>query len=156
MNQPKSNKGKEITGYIKLCLPAKKATPGPPIGPAFGQKGISGAEFAKQFNEITKKMDDGTPVRVKVTAFSNRTFIFELLGTPVSYYLKKHANIEKGGSTPGRSIAGTISMQSLKEIAEIKMKDGMSARDIDAAIKIIAGSARAMGLKINKGDANDE
>lgn len=151
-----TTKGKEIAGYISLCIPARKATPGPPIGPAFGQKGVSGVEFSKQFNDSTKKMEEGTPVRVKVTVYSNRTFTFELLGTPASYYLKKYSNLEKGSSEPGRTSAGTIKKSDLRTIAEIKIKDGLSARNIDKAIQIIAGSARSMGLKIvdNEG-AND-
>ncbi|WP_342261784.1 50S ribosomal protein L11 [Alphaproteobacteria bacterium endosymbiont of Tiliacea citrago] len=143
-----TTKGKEIAGYICLCLPARKATPGPPIGPAFGQKGVSGAEFAKQFNEVTKKLEENTPVRVRVSVYTNRTFTFVLLGTPVSHYLKQSAKIAKGGSEAGRSVAGTITKSDLKAIAEIKMQEGLSARSIESAMKIIAGSARAMGLTI--------
>lgn len=147
MSKAVNTKGKEIAGYISLCLPARKATPGPPVGPAFGQKGVSGAEFAKQFNEATKKMEENVPVRVKVTVYTNRTFTFELLGTPASHYLKKFKKLDKGSSEPGRVSAGTITKAEIREIAEIKMKEGLSARNIEAAIKIIAGSARAMGLK---------
>lgn len=143
-----TTKGKEISGYIHLCIPSRKATPGPPIGPAFGQKGVSGVEFAKQFNEVTKKMDENIPVRVKVSVYTNRTFTFELLGTPVSYYLKKFANVLKGGSEAGRTVAGTLTKENILTIAQIKMNDGLSATDINAAAKIVEGSARSMGLKV--------
>lgn len=148
MSKATTTKGKEIAGYISLCLPARKATPGPPVGPAFGQKGVSGAEFAKQFNEATKKIEENTPVRVKVTVYTNRTFTFVLLGTPVSYYLKQYANLSKGGAEPGRTVSATLKKSDLRSIAEIKIKDGLSARNIDNAMSIVAGSARSMGIKI--------
>lgn len=152
----KNTKRKEIAGYIKLCIPAKKATPGPPIGPAFGQKGVSGADFVKQFNEATKKLEEGTPVRVTVTVYTNKTFSFELLGTPVSYYLRKYANIEKGSSEPGRNLVGTIQKSSIKKIAEIKMNEGLSARNTQKSELIIMGSAKSMGLKIIEDESKNE
>lgn len=154
MSKVSNKKGKQITGYINLCLPAQGATPAPPVGPAFGQKGLSGMEFCKQFNEATKKIEAKTPVRVKITAYNDRSFSFELLGSPVSYYLKKFAKLTKGSSEPGRSFVGTIDETNIKEIAKIKINEGLSARNIDQATKIIEGSARSIGLKIIRENEN--
>lgn len=147
-NESKSKSKKTITGYVKFDIPAGKATPSPPIGPALGQKGIPSMEFCKQFNDATKNMTPNTPIRVLLTAFSDKSFTFELKGSPVSYYLKKYAKISSGSKEPGRSFVATIDDTSIEEIAKIKMLEGLSARSVEEAKKIIAGSARSMGLKV--------
>lgn len=143
----KSSK-KTITGIIKLTITAAKATPSPPIGPALGQKGIPSMEFCKQFNDATKNYTPNKQVRVGITAFSDRSFSFELQGTPVSYYIKQFAKIEKGSKEPGRNLISSITDSDIEEIAKIKIKEGLSARTLESAKKIIAGSARSMGIKV--------
>ncbi len=138
---------KKITGYLKLQVPAGAATPSPPIGPALGQRGLNIMEFCKAFNAKTQEMEKGMPVPTVITIFSDKSFTFATKTPPAAYYLKKAAKIQKGGATPGKAVAGTVTMAQCREIAEAKMKD-LNATDLDAATKIIAGSARAMGLEV--------
>ena len=142
---------KKITGYIKLQVPAGKANPSPPIGPALGQRGLNIMEFCKAFNAATQKMEPGTPVPVVITAFQDKSFTFAMKQPPVTYWLKKEAKITSGSKTPGKGAkVGTITKAQVRAIAEGKMKD-LNANDIDAATKIIEGSARAMGLDVVEG-----
>lgn len=143
-----SKAGKTIAGFIKLQIAAGKASPSPPVGPALGQKGLNMMEFCKAFNDQTKNFEPGSPVRVGIVAYTDRTFEFEIKGAPVSYLIRKVLKIEKGSSTPGRSSVGSITQQQIREVAEQKIKQGLSARDVDQAMKIVAGSARSMGLRI--------
>jgi large subunit ribosomal protein L11 len=138
---------KKITGYIKLQVPAGKANPSPPIGPALGQRGLNIMQFVKEFNAATQGMEPGMPVPVVITAFADRTFTFVTKTPPVSYFLKKAAGIAKGSSTTGRGVAGRVTMAQCREIAEAKMKD-LNAHTVDAATQMIVGSARSMGLEV--------
>jgi large subunit ribosomal protein L11 len=138
---------KKIIAYIKLQVPAGKANPSPPIGPALGQRGLNIMEFCKTFNAQTQGMEPGMPIPVVITAFADRTFSFVTKTPPVSYFLKKAAGIEKGSQTPGRSGAGQVTTAQLREIAEAKMKD-LNAIDLDGALAMIRGSAESMGLEV--------
>jgi large subunit ribosomal protein L11 len=138
---------KKIIGYIKLQVPAGKATPSPPIGPALGQRGLNIMEFCKAFNAATQGMEPGMPIPVVITAFADRTFNFVTKTPPASYFLKKAAKLDKGGTTPGRSTVGKVSATQLREIAEAKMAD-LNAADLDAAVRMIRGSALSMGLEV--------
>lgn len=138
---------KKITGYIKLQVPAAKANPSPPIGPALGQRGLNIMQFVKEFNAATQGMEPGMPVPVIITAFADRTFTFVTKTPPVSYFLKKAAGIQSGNKTPGRGFAGKVTMAQCRDIAQTKMKD-LNANDVDAAVKMIVGSARSMGLEV--------
>ena len=138
---------KKITGLIKLQLPAGKANPSPPVGPALGQHGVNIMEFCKAFNAATQKMDPGTPTPVVITAYADRTFTFITKTPPTSYFLKKAAGIEKGSGTPSREVKGRVTKAQVREIAEKKMKD-LNANDLDAAARMVAGSARSMGLEV--------
>ena len=140
---------KKIAGYIKLQVPAGKANPSPPIGPALGQRGLNIMEFCKAFNAQTQKdIDPGTPIPVIITAYADRTFSFITKTPPVSYFLKKYAGIQSGSKTPGKGdTVGKITTKQLKEIAKLKMKD-LNAHDEDAAVSMLRGSALAMGLKV--------
>ncbi len=139
---------KKIVGYIKLQVPAGKANPSPPIGPALGQRGLNIMEFCKAFNAATQSLEPGMPIPVVITAYADRTFTFITKTPPVSYFLKKAANVNKGGSTPGKGAsAGSVTMAQLREIAEKKMKD-LNANDVDAACAMLVGSARSMGLQV--------
>jgi large subunit ribosomal protein L11 len=138
---------KKVTAYIKLQVPAGKANPSPPIGPALGQRGLNIMEFCKAFNAATQGMEPGMPIPVVITAYADRSFTFATKTPPASYFLKRAAGIEKGGATAGRTGVGKVTMAQLREIAEQKMQD-LNANDIDAAIKQIAGSARSMGLEV--------
>jgi large subunit ribosomal protein L11 len=140
---------KKIEGYIKLEIPAGKANPSPPIGPALGQRGLNIMEFCKQFNAATKDLEPEMPIPVVITAFSDRSFVFEMRTPPASFFLRKAAGIAKGSSTPGKGSAGRVTMAQVREIAGKKMKD-LNANDIEAAAKIIAGSARSMGLEVTE------
>ena len=141
---------KKIVGLIKLQVPAGKANPSPPIGPALGQRGVNIMEFCKQFNAATQGMEPGTPIPVTITVFSDRSFTFITKMPPASYFLRKAAKINKGSSTPGRGSAGSVTMAQLRQIAEQKMKD-LNANDVEAAARILAGSARSMGLEVVEG-----
>jgi large subunit ribosomal protein L11 len=138
---------KKIAGYIKLEIPAGQANPSPPVGPALGQRGLNIMEFCKAFNAATQKLEAGTPTPVIITAYSDRSFTFETKTAPASYYLRKAAKIAKGSAAPGKTPAGTVTMAQVREIAKAKMVD-LNATDIDAAARIIAGSARSMGLEV--------
>ena len=138
---------KKIVGYIKLEIPAGQANPSPPVGPALGQRGLNIMEFCKAFNAATQKMDPGTPTPVVITAYADRSFTFVTKTPPTSYFLKKAAGIDKGSGTPSREVKGKVTKAQLREIAEKKMKD-LNANDLDAAARMVAGSARSMGLEI--------
>ncbi|MEI6985982.1 MAG: 50S ribosomal protein L11 [Rhodospirillaceae bacterium] len=139
---------KKVTGYIKLQVPAGKANPSPPIGPALGQRGLNIMEFCKAFNARTQDLETGMPVPVVITAFSDRTFTFVTKTPPASYFIKKAAGITKGSQTTGKGAsAGSLTMTQIREIAQKKMVD-LNAHDIDAAAKMIVGSARSMGLQV--------
>ena len=138
---------KKIAGYIKLQVPAGAANPSPPIGPALGQRGLNIMEFCKAFNAETQAMEKNMPVPVIITAYTDRSFTFITKTPPASYYLKKAAKLNKGSSTPGKGYVGKVTQAQLAEIAEAKMVD-LNANDVDQAKKIIAGSARSMGLEV--------
>ena len=140
---------KKITGYIKLHVMAKKATPSPPIGPALGQRGLNIMQFCKEFNAKTQDIEDGTPVPVVITVYADRTFSFITKQAPNSHLLKKAASLTSGSQTPGRSEAGQVNLNQLREIAEKKIVD-MNASTIDAAIEMLKGSARSMGIKVTE------
>jgi large subunit ribosomal protein L11 len=141
---------KKITGYIKLQVPAGSANPSPPIGPALGQRGVNIMEFCKAFNAQTGDTEKGTPLPTVITVYADRSFSFETKTPPATYLLKKAAGLKSGSKEPGKVSAGTIKRSQLAEVATAKMKD-LNAVDIDAATKIIEGSARAMGLKVVEG-----
>lgn len=139
---------KKITAYIKLEVPAGSAKPSPPVGPALGQHGLNIMEFCKAFNAKTQKMEPGAPTPVVITVYQDRTFTFEMKTPPASYYLKKALNIPKGSKTPGKgSSIGKVTGAQLEEIANAKMVD-LNAVDLEGAKRIIAGSARSMGLEV--------
>ena len=138
---------KKIIGFIKLQVPAGKANPSPPIGPALGQRGLNIMQFVKEFNAATQGMEPGMPVPVVITAFADRTFSFVTKTPPVSYFLKKAAGVSKGSPTTGRGFAGKVTLAQCREIAEAKMKD-LNAHYMDGAVQMIVGSARSMGLEV--------
>ena len=138
---------KKIVGYVKLQVPAGQANPSPPIGPALGQRGLNIMEFCKAFNAASQKMEPGSPVPVVITAYQDKSFTFEMKSPPASYFLKKALGLKSGSKEPGRAVAGKVTMAQCREIAEKKMQ-GMNARDLDAAAREIAGSARSMGLQV--------
>lgn len=139
---------KKIVGYIKLEIPAGKANPSPPVGPALGQRGLNIMEFCKAFNAATQKMEAGAPIPVVITAFQDRTFTFITKTPPVSYFLKKAAKIKKGSQAPGKgSMVGKVTMKQIHEIAEQKMQD-LNANSIEGAAEMIRGSAQSMGLEV--------
>ena len=142
---------KKIVGYIKLQIPAGKANPSPPVGPALGQRGLNIMAFVKDFNAQTQGMEPGMPVPVVITAFADRTYTFIMKTPPNTYFLKRAAGITKGTTTPGKGAAsGRVTMAQLREIAQTKMKD-MNANDEDAAVRMLQGSARSMGLTVVEG-----
>ena len=144
---------KKIDGYINLQVPAGAANPSPPIGPALGQRGVNIMEFCKSFNAKTKDLEQGTPIPVKITVFSDRSFTFEMCTPPATFLIKKAAGMKptgkpgSGSKNPGRDVAGSITMAQLRDIAKVKLKD-MNTDNLDQATKTIAGSARSMGLKV--------
>lgn len=139
---------KKIEGYIKLQVPAGKANPSPPIGPALGQRGVNIMEFCKAFNAQTKDLEQDMPIPVVITVYSDRSFTFITKTPPVTYFLKKAANIKSGAKATGRGDkVGAVTMDQVREIAKQKMKD-LNAHDIDAACRMIVGSARSMGLDV--------
>lgn len=138
---------KKVSGFINLIIPAGSANPSPPVGPALGQQGVNIMEFCKAFNAETEQAGKGVPIPVTITVYEDRSFTFETRTPPASYFLKKAAKLDKGASNPSREVAGTVTMKQVREIAEEKMKD-LNANDIDAAAKIIAGSARSMGIEV--------
>jgi len=140
---------KKVTGYLKLQVPAGAANPSPPIGPALGQRGLNIMEFCKAFNAQTQKMEKGIPIPVIITTYQDRSFTFEMKTPPVSYFLKKAAKLESGSKTPGREPVGQVSKKQVREIAEQKMKD-LNGDTIEAAMKMVEGSARSMGLAVTE------
>ncbi len=138
---------KKIVGYIKLQVPAGSANPSPPIGPALGQRGLNIMEFCKTFNAKTQNEEKGMPIPVTITVFSDKSFAFEMKTPPASYFLKKAAKLAGGSKTPGREPVGSVTMAQVQEIAKAKMKD-LNAFDLEQATKIIAGSARSMGIEV--------
>lgn len=138
---------KKIVGFIKLQVPAGKANPSPPIGPALGQRGLNIMEFCKAFNAQTQNYDVGTPLPVVITAYADRTFSFIIKLPPVTFFIKKAANVTKGSATTGTGFVGKITKSQIEEIATKKMKD-LNANDVAAAMNMIAGSAKSMGLEV--------
>ncbi|AXS41069.1 50S ribosomal protein L11 [Breoghania sp. L-A4] len=138
---------KKIEGYLKLQVPAGSATPSPPIGPALGQRGLNIMEFCKAFNAQTQDLEKGAPCPTVITFFTDKSFTFEIKTPPVSFFLKKAAKIEKGAATAGRGTVGSVTRAQVREIAEAKMKD-LNANDIDAAMLMVEGSARSMGVEV--------
>tara|TARA_B100001971_G_scaffold120457_1_gene110908 strand:- start:241 stop:672 length:432 start_codon:yes stop_codon:yes gene_type:complete len=139
---------KKIDGYIKLQIPAGQANPSPPVGPALGQRGVNIMEFCKAFNAHTQDMEQGMPIPVTITVYSDRSFSFISKSPPASYFLKKAARVDKGSGLTGREeIVGRVTMAQVREIAEKKMED-LNANDIEAACRIVAGSARSMGIEV--------
>ena len=138
---------KKIVGYVKLQVAAGSATPSPPIGPALGQRGLNIMEFCKAFNAATQEMEKGSPIPVVITAYADKSFTFEMKQPPVTYFIKKAINLKSGSKLPGKESAGTITTAQLREIAAKKMKD-LNADNIDAAVSMIAGSARSMGIQV--------
>src|SRR3954468_11821689 len=141
---------KKITGYIKLQVPAGNAKPAPPIGPALGQRGVNIMEFCKAFNAKTTEMEKDMPIPTIITVYADRSFSFETKTPPATFLIKKAAGLKSGSKEPGKVSAGSIKRSQLSEIAQVKMAD-LNAHDIDAATKIIEGSARAMGLEVVEG-----
>jgi large subunit ribosomal protein L11 len=141
---------KKIEGYIKLQVPAGAANPSPPIGPALGQRGVNIMEFCKAFNAATGDMEKGMPIPTVITVYADRSFSFVTKTPPATYLIKKAAKLDKGSKEPGKIGIGTIARSKLSEIAEAKMKD-LNANNIDAATRIIEGSARSMGLEVVEG-----
>jgi len=138
---------KKVQGYIKLQVPAGAANPSPPIGPALGQQGVNIMEFCKQFNAQTQKLEKGLPIPVVITVYSDRSFTFIMKTPPASVLIRKSIGIEKGSGTPNTAKVGRISRQQLEEIAKTKQPD-LTAADLEAAVRTIAGSARSMGVDV--------
>jgi large subunit ribosomal protein L11 len=138
---------KKIVGVIKLQVPAGAANPSPPIGPALGQRGLNIMEFCKAFNAQTQGLEKGMPIPVEITAYGDRSFTFITKTPPASFFLKKAAGVPKGATTPGRGFIGKVTNDQIREIAETKMKD-LNAYDLDAAMEMVRGSARSMGLEV--------
>ncbi len=138
---------KKIVGYIKLQIPAGKANPSPPVGPALGQRGLNIMEFCKAFNAATQKMEPGMPIPVVITAYADRTFSFITKMPPVSYFIIKASGLPKGSKEPGRSKVGKITKAQVKEIAEQKMPD-LNCSTVEAAMNMVMGQARSMGIEV--------
>ncbi|MDT1060472.1 50S ribosomal protein L11 [Paracoccus sp. CPCC 101403] len=146
---------KKVVGSLKLQIKAGQANPSPPVGPALGQRGINIMEFCKAFNARTQEMEQGSPVPVVITYYADKSFTFETKTSPASFLLKKAAGLKpvgkrnraKGSDKPGRTVAGTVTAKQVREIAEAKMKD-LSANDVEAAMQIILGSARSIGIEV--------
>ena len=139
---------KKIVGMIKLQVPAGKANPSPPIGPALGQRGLNIMEFCKAFNAATQSLEPGMPIPVVITAFADRSFTFVTKSPPNTYFLKKAAGIDKGSQTTGKgNSVGRVTMAQIREIAEKKMPD-LNAKDIEGACRMLVGSARSIGLEV--------
>jgi large subunit ribosomal protein L11 len=138
---------KKVEAYIKLQVPAQEANPSPPVGPALGQHGVNIMEFCKAFNAQTQETEKGLPIPVVITVYSDRSFTFIMKTPPASILLKKAANIQKGSGEPNKNKVGTVTREQLEEIAKAKDPD-LTAADMDAAVRTIAGSARSMGLDV--------
>lgn len=141
---------KKIVGYVKLQVPAGKANPSPPIGPALGQRGLNIMEFVKAFNAKTADMEVGMPVPVVITAYADRTFTFVTKTPPMTYFLKKAAGVDKGSATTGKGFIGKVTVDQCREIGAKKMVD-LNAADVEAAARMVIGSARSMGLEVVEG-----
>ena len=140
---------KKIAGQLKLQVPAGSATPSPPIGPALGQRGINIMEFCKAFNAQSQEMEKGSPIPVVITYYQDKSFTFAMKTPPVTYFLKKAANLKSGSKEPGKVGAGKIGRDKVRQIAEKKMKD-LNCSTIEAAMKMIEGSARSMGIEVRE------
>jgi large subunit ribosomal protein L11 len=138
---------KKVTGYLKLQVPAGSANPSPPIGPALGQRGLNIMQFCKDFNAQTQQLEKGSPIPVVITIYQDKSFTFEMRTPPVSYFIKKAAGIQSGAKATGRDKAGKITRAQVKEIAEKKMKD-LNCDTVEAAMRMIEGSARSMGVEV--------
>jgi large subunit ribosomal protein L11 len=138
---------KKVQGYVKLQVPAGSANPSPPIGPALGQQGVNIMEFCKQFNAQTQKLEKGLPIPTVITVYSDRSFTFVMKTPPAAVLIRKAIGIEKGSGTPNTAKVGKISRKQLEEIAKMKQPD-LTAADLDAAVRTIAGSARSMGVDV--------
>ena len=138
---------KKVSGYIKLQVPSGQANPSPPIGPALGQAGLNIMEFCKAFNAATQNMEQGIPIPTVITAYADRTFSFVTKTPPASYYLKKAAGLPKAAQDPGKEVVGSVTMNQVREIVELKKAD-LNTSDVDQACKMIIGSARSMGIKV--------
>ena len=138
---------KKVQGYVKLQVPAGSANPSPPIGPALGQQGVNIMEFCKQFNALTQKLEKGLPIPVIITVYSDRSFTFIMKTPPASVLIRKAIGIEKGSGTPNTSKVGKISRKQLEEVAKTKTPD-LTAADLEAAVRTIAGTARSMGVDV--------
>ena len=138
---------KKVEGYIKLQIPAGQANPSPPVGPALGQAGLNIMEFCKAFNAQTQGLEQGMPIPVKITVYADKSFSYESKSPPASYFILKAARVDKGSELPGQELAGSITLDQIKEIVE-KKKDDLNANDVDQACKIIAGTARSMGISV--------
>ncbi len=141
---------KKISGYIKLQVPAGQATPQPPIGPVLGQRGLNIMEFCKAFNAATQAQEQGMPIPTVITVYADKSFSFTMKTPPASFLLRRAAGLEKASQMPGREIAGQVTRAQLREIAELKMED-LNANDLEAAVTMLAGSARSMGLEVTEG-----
>ena len=138
---------KKIEGYLKLQIPAGKANPSPPVGPALGQRGLNIMEFCKAFNAQTQEMEPGAPCPTIITYYVDKSFSMEVKTPPASFFLKKASGLKSGASTTGKETVGSVTTKQIKEIAEAKMKD-LNAKDMDGAMQIILGSARSMGIEV--------
>jgi len=138
---------KKEMGMLKLQIPAGQANPSPPVGPALGQRGINIMEFTKAFNAKTADMEPGAPCPTVITYYQDKSFTMDIKTPPASYYIKKAAKLKSGSQTPGKAVAGSINLKQVREIAEAKMKD-LNANDVEAAMQIIMGSARSMGVEV--------
>ena len=138
---------KKIEGYLKLQIPAGKANPSPPVGPALGQRGLNIMEFCKAFNAQTQEMEPGAPCPTIITYYVDKSFSMEVKTPPASFFLKKASGLKSGASTTGKEMVGSVTSKQIKEIAEAKMKD-LNAKDINGAMQIILGSARSMGIEV--------
>jgi large subunit ribosomal protein L11 len=138
---------KKVTGYIKLQVPAGQANPSPPVGPALGQHGVNIMEFCKTFNAQTQGMEAGLPIPVVITVYNDRSFTFITKTPPAAVLLRKAAGVEKGSGTPNTNKVGKVNRKQLEEIAKVKMPD-LTAADLDAAVRTVAGTARSMGIEV--------
>ena len=138
---------KKVAGFLKLQVPAGSATPSPPIGPALGQRGINIMEFCKAFNAQSQEMEKGSPVPVVITYYQDKSFTFQMKTPPVSFFLKKAANLKSGSKTPGRGTVGSVTRAQVRDIAEKKLKD-LNAVNVEGAMRMVEGSARSMGLEV--------
>ena len=138
---------KKIDGYIKLQIPAGQANPSPPVGPALGQKGVNIMEFCKAFNASTQKSEPGMPIPVVITVYVDKSFSFETKSPPTSFFIKKATKLKKASQTPGKGVIASLSKEEVKNIAQQKIQD-LNTEDLDAAQKMVAGTARSMGINV--------